>query len=352
MKKSKISKIILFSLLGAAVITGGLILARKFLSKKTNENVTYRVNVEKYENVIEISGTVAAAQEQTLQALSAGTVLAVYVKAGDTVKKGDIILQLDDTTEQYNLAKHDYDMTTTKITGSEKQLKLMETQRLSLVQKIADRKVVATFDGVIADLDVAVGDSLEAKDTVGTLVNVEYLTAEVEVAETDVSKLKVGQKVNFTFPALSNQTVEGYVTGWPAIGEVTSRGATIVHAKVRIDDYPEQILPNFSFTGKIELSPTTENLVVSKYAIGYEDKEPYVVIARTGEKKSVKVKQYGKENVKILEGLQGGEVLQQLTVPKSSGSNKNNSGGGKGGQPPAGMQPPAGGFGGGPGGPM
>ena len=46
--------------------------------------------------MIEISGTVAAAQEQTLQALSAGTVTGVYVKAGDKVKKGDIILKLDD----------------------------------------------------------------------------------------------------------------------------------------------------------------------------------------------------------------------------------------------------------------
>ncbi|MCR5188232.1 MAG: HlyD family efflux transporter periplasmic adaptor subunit [Treponema sp.] len=349
MQKKKLIKIALFSGIGLIVIAGCLFLIRSLIANKNSENVTYMVNKETYENVIEISGTVAAAQEQTLQALSDGTVLAVYVQAGDKVKKGDVILQLDDTTEQYNLAKHDYDMATTRISGSERELKLMETQRLSLVQKIADRQVVATFDGIVADLDVAVGDSLEAKDTVGTLVNLDYLTAEVEVAETDVQKLAVGQKVNFTFSALENETVEGYVVGWPAIGEVTSRGATVVTAQVRIDNYPEAILPNFSFTGKIELSPTEENLVVSRYAIAYdEDGQAYVEIARSGKIVNVTVERYGSDYVKVLEGLNGGEVLKQLTKPKSSGWNRNRQGGmggpggfgGAGGGAGAGGPPP------------
>lgn len=327
MKKKKVVKIIIIVIAVFSIIFFTLIALRKIINSKTSDNTTYTVNKETYENVIEISGTIAAAQEQTLQALSDGTVLEVNVKAGDSVKKGDTIIQLDDTEQVYNLAKHDYSMATTRISGSERELALMETQRLSLVQKIADRKVVATFDGVIADLDVSVGDSLEAKDEVGTLVNVDYLTAEVEISETDVSKLKVGQKVIFSFPAYTKSDVEGYVVGWPTIGEVTSRGATVVDAKLRIDDYPKEILPNFSFTGKIEISPKEENLVVERYAIAYEDGNAYVVLSKNGEKKSVKVMPYGSGYVKITEGLEGGEVLKQLTTPKKSGNNRNRSGG-------------------------
>lgn len=344
MKKLNLKmKIVLGSVAGIALIIVILILLRSILAAKKSDNTTYRVKTETYENVIEVSGTIEAAHEQTLQALSDGTVLGVFVEAGDYVKKGDLIIQLDDTTEQYNLAKQDYDMATKKITGSSKELKLMETQRLSLVQKIADRKVVATFDGLIADLDVNVGDSLEAKDEVGTLVNVDYLTAEVEIAETDVEKLQVGQKVLFTFPAYSGGSVEGYVVSWPAIGEVTSRGATVVMAKVRIDDYPKQILPNFSFTGKIEISPTVENLVVERYAIAYEDGNAYVQLARSGEKRSVRVERYGSEYVKILDGLKGGEILKQLTTPKKSGQRRKNDK--NGGFPGGDFTPPPGGFG-------
>ncbi len=328
-KKIKINRkarIIIICAAAILVIGAGLVVLKTLLSSKSSEKVYYTANVETYENVIEISGTIAAAQEQTLQALSAGTVTAVYVNEGDHVSKGDIIIQLDDSEQIYNLEKHDYNMATKRLTASERELKLLETERATLVQKVNERKVIATFDGIIADLKVSVGDSLAAKDKIGTLVNTDYLTAEVEVTETDVSKLEVGQKVTFTFPALSKKTVEGYVVGWPAIGEVTSRGATVVMVKLRIDDYPEAILPNFSFTGKIEISPTEEYVVVSRYAIGYENKEPYVVLAKGEQKKSVKIQPYGMEYVKVLEGLEGGEVLLQQSTPKQSGMNRNRPG--------------------------
>ena len=343
--KKKI-KIIIICAAALVVIGTGLVLLKTLLSSKGTEKVFYTANLETYENVIEISGTVAAAQEQTLQARSAGTVTAVYVKAGDKVKKGDVIIQLDDSEQLYNLEKQEYNMATKKLTASARELRLLETERNSLLQKVEDRKVTATFDGIIADLDVAVGDSLEAKDTVGTLVNIDYLTAEVEVTETDVSKLKIGQTVNFTFPAYGNKTVTGYVTGWPAIGEITSRGATVVKAKLRIDEYPEEILPNFSFTGKIEISPTEQYVVVSRYAIGYENKQPFVVLVKGNEKRSVKVQPYGNEYVKVLEGLEGGEILLQQSTPKRSGMNRNRPGAGTGGS----SKKNSGSSGGGPGG--
>ena len=348
--KKKI-KIIIICVAVLVVIGIGLVVLKSILGSKRNEKVFYTANKETYENVIEISGTIAAAQEQTLQALSAGTVTAVYVKKGDKVKKGDIIIQLDDSEQIYNLEKQDYNMATKRLTASERELKLLETERATLEQKVNDRKVIATFDGIIADLKVAVGDSLAAKDKIGTLVNTDYLTAEVEVTETDVSKLAIGQKVLFTFPAYNKGTVEGYVTGWPAIGSVTSRGATIVKVNLRIDDYPEEILPYFSFTGKIEISPTEEYIVVSRYAIGYENKEPFVVLARGEQKKSVKVQPYGNEYVKVLEGLEGGEVLIQQTTPKTSGQNRNRNnsgsssrGSGSGSGRSGGGSAPAGGF--------
>lgn len=343
--KKKTVRILIILASFVVLVGAGLFVARTFVSKKNSLTETYRVRKEVYQNVIEIAGVVSAAQEQTLQALSAGTVMAVYVKQGDHVKKGDTIIQMDDTTQKYNLAKHDYDMETTRISGSKKELQLMQTQRDALVQKIAERKVSATFDGIIADIDVAVGDSLEAKDSVGTLVDATYLVADVEVAETDVAKLKPGQEVDFTFPAYSG-TVKGYVVGWPAIGSVTSRGATVVKARVRIDEYPSSILPNFSFSGKIKISPDEEYLIVERYAVGREDGKAFVVDARSGEKKYVTVRPYGKEYVRIDSGLSGDEVLAAQSAASKSGMNMNGRRNGSSGGMPGGMgggMPPMGG---------
>lgn len=315
-----------------------LVLIKNFIAQKNAANTFYVVKAEKYENVISVAGVVSANQEQKLQALSNGTVVEVFVKQGDHVKKGDVIIQLDDTTEQYKLAQHDYDLELTKINGSKKELALKQTERKSLVQKIAERKVTATFDGIIADIDVSVGDSLEAKDSVGSLVDTSSLIAEVEIAETDVAKLKVGQEVEFSFPSYSG-IVKGFVTGWPAIGEVTSRGATVVKAQLKINDYPESILPNFSFSGKIRISPDENYLVVERYAVARENGKAYVKTV-DGKKISVEVIPFSSEYVKILKGdVKAGDKLKQLTTPKKSGrrpggNNKNSTMGGMGGMPP------------------
>ncbi len=315
---------------------------------------TYQVKKEVYENVIEIAGTVSAAKSQTLKSLNDGNVVGVYKKEGDAVKEGDLIVQLDDTEQQYNLANLDYEISVAKQNQTGGKIRLMETQRKSLVQKVNNRKIVATFDGIIASLDVDPGDYLEAKDSIGTLVDTSYLTAEVEVAETDVSKLKVGQKVVFTFPAYSG-TVEGYLVSFPAIGEVTSRGATIVNAKVRIDNVPDGVLPNFSFTGKIYITDPEEKLVVERLAIGYEKTaggesvHSFVeVIEKNGktQKVEVKVEPYSPNYVNIIEGLNGGELLKQQASGQRSGrmstttKGKKSSGSGNGGTSGAGFGPP------------
>ena len=348
-KLNKKTKIIIASVAVVILIFIVIIVAKKISVSSKNADMTlYRVRTETYENVIEIAGTVSAAKSQTLKSLNDGTVVGVYKTEGDTVKKGDLIVQLDDTEQQYNLANLDYEISVARQNQTSGKIKLMETQRNSLVRKVEDRKIVATFDGIIADLDVDPGDYLEAKDSIGTLVDTSYLTADVEIAETDVSKLKEGQRVDFTFPAYSG-TVEGYLVSYPAIGEVTSRGATVVNAKVRIDNVPDGILPNFSFTGKIQITEPESKLVVERYAIGHEQGKAFVEkIERGGKitKIEVEVEPYTVDYVNIKSGLSGGEMLKAQSSASKSGrmrttskgkssSSKNaQQGGGPMGMPP------------------
>lgn len=320
MKLTKRNKIILASAISFVVLVFGIVTARKIVSKGKTNNTVYTVRSETYENVIQIAGTVAAAKSQILKSSNDGRVVAVYKKEGDSVKEGDVIVQLDDSEQLYNLANLDYEISVARQNQTSGKINLMQTQRKSLVRKVADRKITATFDGIIASLDVSTGDYLEAKDSIGTLVDTTYLTADVEVAETDVSKLKVGQKVIFSFPSYTG-TAEGYLVSFPAIGEVTSRGATVVKAKVRLDDVPKSVLPNFSFTGKIQITEPVNKLVVERYAIGHDKGTAFVEIVGKGgvTRKEVQVEPYGANYVNILGGLQGGEVLKAQSEASKSG---------------------------------
>lgn len=318
--KSRVRNII-FIIIGLVVV-GSVYAMVKNNSKQTPQNVTYTVHSETVENIIEIAGTISAAQEQKLQAAGDGTVTGVYVAAGDTVKKGDILIRIDDTTQQYELEQQDYQIEQKRISGAQRDVEMLLKQRKVLEQKLEDRIIKANFDGIVAYLNVAEGDYLVAKDEVGTMIDRTYLKALVEVAETDSSKIKPGQKVMFSFPAYEDHKIEGYLVSSYAIATVTSRGASVVKAEVRIDNPPEQILPNYSFIGEIEISPPETILLVERQAIGYgEDGSPFaekILPDGTTERVPVTVTAYGNAFVKIISGLQDKDVLKQQstgTVP-------------------------------------
>lgn len=284
----------------------------------------YTVIEEVVENVIEVSGNIAAAQSQELQAAGSGTVIGVYASEGDKVKKGQTLVQLDMEDQEYELARLDYNIAQTKINGSPKELELMQLQRKALQKKLDNRKITASFSGVLADFDVAVGDYLEAQDSVGTLIERSYLKSYVEVVETDAPKLVAGQKVYCTFPAYTKSVLEGYVVSYPAVGTLTNRGASIVKVEIRIDNPPEEILPNYSFTGEIEISPPETLLLVEKEAVATEDGRMIVEkVLRDGNTQQIEVvaEPYGNSHMRITSGqIAAGDVLVGQMPPPVSGT--------------------------------
>ncbi len=334
-KRRRLAKWQIALIIVLGVIVLGFVAVRLFLSKQKSSTAaaqTYRVRQETNENIIEISGNILAAQSQTLRVAGAGTVTKVNAKEGDFVKKGQVLLELDAVEQNYELANLDYQIAQTKINGSKKELELQQQKRTVLQKKLEDRKVVASFDGYLAQFSVLTGDYLEAKDVVGTLIDRSYMKASVEVVETDVSKLKVNQPVRFTFPAYS-KPVTGYVVSYPTVGSITSRGATVVETELRIDNPPEEILPQFSFTGVIQITEPETVLVVERQAVSSKGGKSYAeVVQRDGTTKEVQVtvESYGTKYVKILSGLSAGDVVQSTDSTQSGWAASSGSGGNAG----------------------
>jgi len=324
MTKTKVKLFIVIISL-AIIITTFLIIKNsiKSDSSKTKTRSVFIVKEEIVENIIEISGNIQAAKSQSLQAAGNGSVVAVYGKTGDFVKKGQVLVELDTSEQEYELAKLQYEIAQVKINGSPKELELKRLQLKSLQNKLEDRKIIASFSGLLADFDVAVEDYLEAKDIVGTLIERSYLKASVEVVETDAPKLAAGQKVLCTFPAYPDKVIEGYVVSYPSVGTLTSRGAAIVEVEIRIDNPPEAILPNYSFTGEIEISPKETLLLVEKQAIGFEEgktlERPFVGISMLDATESYYLWQNG---ITLPNGVDSGVVILEVV----SGSPASKSG--------------------------
>lgn len=308
-------------------------------SKRTkgteSDSQTIKVFSQTFENTIEISGNINAADQQKMTAASDGIIEKVFFHEGDFVRKGDVICKMEDLEQQYNLASLKYQLAQKKLSASPRELELLEMQLKVKQQELDKKKCIARFDGIIAKLAVSEGDYLESSNEIATIIDRSYLKATVEVAETDASKLKLNQTVKFTFPAYS-EPVTGYVSYFPAVGKITSRGSTVVEADVRIDNPPEEILTGFSFTGSIQITEPQTVVLVNKSALFYENKQPCVKKIGTGGTEQtvpIEYEPYGNTYIKIISGVDAGDELKVANpVPKSGGKKNVEAGKGQEGQ--------------------
>lgn len=278
--------------------------------------LTVRKEIEK--NQIEVSGYIEAAQTQILEAPGEGFIERVIVKEGDRVKKGTLLFTLDTDAQSYSLANHEFTMKQERINGASQKLMLMEQQRKFLKKQLDDRKIHAKFNGIIAALKITPGQYAKPKDQFGTLIDRSYLKATVEIAESDASKLAVGQKVKLTFPAEPKIPVEAEVISYPAIARRTGTGRTVVDATIRVNNPPEQILPGYSFNGIIVIGDDTETLIVEQDAIRYIEGNPFVdkISGEKTEEIAVTVEPYIRGFVKIISGVQEHDTLKNQADPK------------------------------------
>jgi multidrug efflux pump subunit AcrA (membrane-fusion protein) len=322
MKKKKKKPSLIIGIIIAALLVGGtLFFFTRKNQGKTGPETVFTVREELYRNVIEISGNIEAAQQQNLQAAGDGTVEAVYVKEGDRVKTGQLLFRLDDSQDRFNLANHDFQMDQERINGASARLALMEKQRAVLLKNIEKRRMEAGFNGIIGRLSLTQGAYAKAQDIFGYLIDRSYLKATVEVVETDASRIKIGQKAILNFPAYPDLRVEAVVVSYPAVGRITSRGATVLDTQIRIDNPPDEILPGYSFTGEIISGGDEQILLVESDAIGYENGKAYVerftrppVEGETDpgpvERISLELVPYSRNMVKIIAGLKAGDRVK------------------------------------------
>jgi multidrug efflux pump subunit AcrA (membrane-fusion protein) len=96
----------------------------------------------------------------------------VYVRKGDAVKTGDKIA---------------------KAVGSE-------------------LEIYSKLDGIVLSLPSVEGEMTAAKPIVAQIGDPKKITASIQVSQTDISEIEVGQPVQFTFNAYPTQTLQGTVT--------------------------------------------------------------------------------------------------------------------------------------------
>ncbi len=191
--------------------------------------------------------------------------------------------QLGQAKAQYQQALSNRDSARAKVGQNQAQL-------LSYQNQLDQTIYSAPLDGIVTDLPVHLGENVVpgVQNTAGSLLyqisNLSIMTVEVQVDETDIPSVKLGQSSDVLIDAYPNQTFKGHVTqiGESAIGRdtgtasgTTSNGGSTTstdEAKdfkvvVVLDNPPPGLRQGLSATAKITTATRQNTIAVPIQAV-------------------------------------------------------------------------------------
>lgn len=284
------------------------------------------------------SGKIDAEQKADLTFQGAGRLAWVGVKAGDKVQKYQGLASLDKTVlnATYQQAVNTYKAYEAAAQKAEDDVKghdsdetfAQKSTRMAAqvardnafdAMKAAETNlkfatIIAPFAGLVTKAEPAYpGSNVTATSAVYSIVNPETFYFSTEVNETDVAKIKVGQKAVLNLDAFPDNRMESVVSDIGLVNIITSTGGTAYQVKIALPK-KEGVDFRLGFNGDAEIIVGEEKdiLYVPAEALVEEGGESYIWRVEKGKKvKKIKVEigDFSIDRSEVKEGLAEGDVV-------------------------------------------
>lgn len=345
-----------------------------------------RINIDQS---IEAVGEVYAKEQVDVGAQVSGQITKLYVQIGDKVKAGDLIAQIDKDKQQNDLDITKAQLASTKANLESKKVALeiassqyqreqklysnkatslenLETLKnnfyglkasvadldaqvvqLEITLKNAEKDlgyttITAPMDGIIINVAVDEGQTVNANQSTPTIVkiaNLDEMEIRMEIAEADVSKIKVGTAVKFSILNDPEKKYEAKISSIDPANTTTSdaksnssnsstssssTSAIYYYAKVFVKNRDNFLRIGMSVENSIVIKSAPNALAVPTYAIKNDKGGYFVELLRGGQiiKSYVKIGIKDSINTQILDGVSENDLLvlsSSAKTGKSSG---------------------------------
>ncbi len=252
-----------------------------------------------------VTGSIQPERKADLRAEISAVVLEVLKENGQAVRKGDVLVRLDQTAIRDNLNSAEANMrnATQAVDQAERNLQRLKTLRASGMtslqaldeaevrrnasqselsasnaravqarQQLERTSVRAPFDGVVSDRKVSAGDTASIGKELLKVIDPNSMRFAGRVSSDKVSVLAVGQAVSFRINGYPGQGFHGKVVRVdPSANDVTRQ----VEVLVSIDDAMQPRVAGLYAEGNIESSSSTALTL------------PETVLVKVGDKASV-----------------------------------------------------------------
>ena len=185
---------------------------------------------------------------------------------------------------------------------------------------LEDTKLVAPMEGTVTLLELTVGEQVGAGTTVVELNDVTTFVVEVNLEETDVAKVSVGQEAVVTLDAFPGEELAGKVTDIAPVADIQS-GVVLYPVTVQLS--PAEVPARVGMTANVEIVTASESnaLIVPLRAIQSENGKSYIwrQSADGFEKTEVTLGVMTETEVEIVSGLSEGDVVSVVASPSQGG---------------------------------
>jgi len=358
-----------FILLGLLVAAGA---AYYFFSSNSKQEMTYltesvtRGNVEK---TVVASGSVESVNEVDVGAQASGKITKLYVKLGQEIKKGEMIADIDSTTQintlntkkaalvsyqaqlkakktAYDVALSSYNRLSKLYTQKATSLDSVNTAKSTLDNAKAEMEAIeanAPMDGTVISVPVSEGQTVNANQTTPTIVTIADLSQmkiKPEISEGDITKVKAGQEVSFTIlsdsqtvyhsvidsvdPA-NTTTSDSFSTSSLSSSSSSTTSAIYYYANVLIDNPDRTLRIGMTTENNIKIANAKDVLLVSNMAIQKRDGKSFVNVLNDKNQPEPREVEIGVQNdfkTEIKSGLNEGEkvIVSQVANGEQVGS--------------------------------
>ena len=301
------------------------------------------IQTETFTHYIELQGKVESESVSYITPRAGGgQVRAIYINRGDRVKKGQLILQLDNTLIKQSAAAATQNIETLKSQaalaksvyekqknlweqniGSEIQLMTAKTnadamasqlraamEQLGMVKdQLAFTSIYSDVDGVAEEVNVKVGELFMGPGQI-KIVNTAKLKLTAEVPENYAGKVKVGTELTLTFPDIQ-KTINNKVNVLGNVIDPLNR-SFYIESKLPVDN---NFRPNLLAQVKIKDYEKKNAISIPVNLLQNDEKGKfvYVAVVEAGKmfarKKMVATGEFYGNNIEVLSGLAAGDIM-------------------------------------------
>ena len=262
----------------------------------------------------------------------------VFIKNGDFVEKGQILMTFDDDEtnklnrsiekERINLQKIQRDLNTTRelyklggasrdevrnLEDSARVTQLNIDEYVEVLSKTAT-EVRSPVDGVVSNLKAQENYLVDTDSSLLEIIDADDLRIIVEIPEYNSQTVKLGQNVKVRQDISDDDKIyDGEITKISRLSTTSSMtGENVLEAEVKTNETIPNLVPGFKIKAVLQLKSDVKNIIIPKIALQNEEGKYFVYTLdekNTIRKKIITIKNIVGDNIIVLSGLNPGEEI-------------------------------------------